>query len=103
MEAFDALWADVEMGWPAALEVGEWKRTVRMLGLSPQQARIVWLILEGKRDKQIAAKMEVGIATVRTHLARLFVKARVADRVELVLKVFACARSEDGGEGCHLK
>ncbi len=71
------------------LSRNQWIRAVEALALSPQQARIVSLILQGKRDKQIAAAMGVRIATVRTHLGRLFARIGVADRVELLLMVFA--------------
>jgi DNA-binding NarL/FixJ family response regulator len=45
----------------------EWDHVTRELGLSPQQERIVALILSGKRDKQIATALGLSIATVRTY------------------------------------
>lgn len=65
---------------------------VDTLRLAPQQARILDLILQGMRDKQIAAEMGLGVPTVRTYLHRIFVRANVQDRVELILRVFAIAQ-----------
>ncbi|HAU36318.1 MAG TPA: hypothetical protein DCX07_01195 [Phycisphaerales bacterium] len=70
----------------------EWQHAVKHLSLTPQQTKIVKLILHGRRDKQIAKSLSLSEATVRTHLARLFNRIGVADRVELVLLVVACAR-----------
>jgi len=67
----------------------EWSRIVTALRLSPQQANIVGLIMQGRRDKQIAGELHLSPATVRTHLRAIFARLDVQDRVELVLKVFA--------------
>ena len=88
---------------PDALGERQWERVVALLGLSPQQARIVALILEGKPDKQIAREMGVRVPTVRTYLTRIFQRTGAADRVELVLHVFACAATLREHEGCHQK
>ena len=76
---------------------------IGMLGLSPQQARVVALILAGKQDKQIARDMGVGVPTVRTYLTRIFQRTGTSDRVELVVRVFACAAKLRQAEGCHQK
>lgn len=73
-----------------------WQCVVETLALSPQQARIVELVLRGNRDKQIAATMELSVPTVRTHFARIFDRLGVADRVELILCVFATAHALNG-------
>jgi DNA-binding NarL/FixJ family response regulator len=67
----------------------EWSRIVTALRLSPQQANIVGLIMQGRRDKQIARDLHLSPATVRTHLRGIFARLDVQDRVELVLRVFA--------------
>ena len=81
----------------------EWTELVRKLRLTPQQARIVAYILQGKRDKQIAAAMGLSMATVRTHLSRIFVRVGADDRVGLVLRVFAGCRELRGCRACHQK
>jgi DNA-binding CsgD family transcriptional regulator len=72
------------------LTAQEWKATIEQLRLTRQQARVVEQILRGLRDKEIAAALKLSEATVRTHLARLFLKLGIDDRVQLVLCVLAC-------------
>ena len=77
---------------PPALTEGEWQDVIRVLHLTPQQTGIVRLILQDKKDKEIAAEMRLNFWTVRTHLSRIFTRLGVDDRVGLVLRVFAVAR-----------
>ena len=70
----------------------EWGHVVASLQLSPQQARIVELILAGKSDKEVAAEMGVRVPTVRTYLTRVFQRTGTGGRVELVMYVVARAR-----------
>jgi len=72
----------------APLTPQEWKRVAELLKLSPQQVRIVGAILAGMKDKQIARALGLSVPTVRTHLGRIFARLGVADRVELILRVF---------------
>lgn len=65
---------------------------LRALALSPKQGRVVQHLFDGKRDKQIAAAMGLSVWTVRSHLTKIFSRADVADRAELVLKVFRLVR-----------
>ena len=76
---------------PPQFTAEEWSRIVKAMRLSPQQANIVGLIMQGRRDKQIAAELRLSPATVRTHLRTIFTRLDVQDRVELVLRVFATA------------
>ena len=78
-----------------SLSEPQWEQVVGSLHLSPQQARIVSLILGGKRDKQMAAEMGIGVPTIRTHLTRIFQRTGTADRVELILRAVACAREAE--------
>jgi DNA-binding NarL/FixJ family response regulator len=77
----------------------QWRRAVTGLGFSTQQARLVRLMLDGKKDKQIAEGMKLSPPTVRTYLSRLFQRTGARDRVGLLLHVFAylmddCRRNE---------
>ena len=74
---------------PKLLSEEEWQAVIAALHLSPRHASIICLILQGKRDKQIAAELGMSIHTVRTHLSRLFQRLGVADRMELVLYVLS--------------
>lgn len=73
----------------------EWSFVQEELGLSPQQTQIVRCLLQAKADKQIASDLGIAMATVRTHMSRLFQKLDANDRVELVLHVLACLRAAD--------
>ena len=78
---------------PRIFTDAEWRAAVAALKLSPRQAAIVALILDGKKDLQIACELATSIWTVRTHLTRIFARAHVADRMELALRAFAVARN----------
>jgi DNA-binding NarL/FixJ family response regulator len=82
------------------IDAAAWHRAVEAMGLSPQQARIVELLLRGMRDKQIAAELGLGVPTIRTYLARVFQRVGVCDRVELILRVVAVSR-EPAPTGRH--
>ncbi len=94
----------IQFPWP--LNSDEWDDVVRSLELSPQQAKIVELVLLGKKDKQIAASLGLKRSTIRTHLRRIFIHLQVADRMELALRVFtaACKRCKRKKKSrCHPK
>ena len=74
----------------------EWLEISRRNGLSPQQAKLLRLLLTGRGDKQIATAMGISLPTVRTHMTRVFAKTGAGDRIELILKVV-----EQFHEGCH--
>ena len=65
----------------------EWKRLARELRLPPRQMQITRHIMRGCGDKQIAEALGISVATVRTHLGRLFKRLEVDDRCELILHV----------------
>ncbi len=84
-----------ERPFPLAAEV--WRQVTTDLRFSPQQVRLVELLLRGHKDKAIAQEMGVAVPTVRTYLTRLFLQMNVADRVELILHVLAVGREIDSG------
>jgi len=75
----------------------EWMELAKGLSLSPRQAEVVKCLLLGHSDKLIALDLQISIATVRTHLSRLFLRFDVQDRMELILYVFHCFR-----QGCSV-
>jgi DNA-binding NarL/FixJ family response regulator len=81
-------------GGPAlgVLSGPEWKHVTSRFEFSPQQVRVVELIMESKADKQIAREMRVGVPTVRTYLTRIFQRTGATDRIGVVMRVFACVR-----------
>lgn len=66
----------------------EWRRLTESLALSPRQVQIVRCIVAGMSDKRIALDMDMSVATVRTHVSRLFKKLNIENRNELILLVF---------------
>lgn len=81
---------------PLPFPADEWNAIIVALDIPSQEAKVVELVLRGLRDKQIAAALGIKITTVRTKLRRTFAGLGVSDRMELVLHVFAIARTLDG-------
>jgi DNA-binding NarL/FixJ family response regulator len=71
------------------LDDDHWQAIVASMQLSPQQARIVELVLRGMGDRQIAAAMEIGEPTIRTYLQRIFRRTNARGRMELAMRVLA--------------
>jgi DNA-binding NarL/FixJ family response regulator len=74
------------------MDAATWQAVATELDLSPQQTRIVELILRGRQDKEIAAELSLSVPTVRTYLKRIFDRTQVVDRMGLVLQAFALAQ-----------
>jgi len=71
------------------LDAGQLNEIVQSLRLSRQQAKIVELILQGRKDKQIAVDLGLSVHTVRTYLKRTFERLGVDDRFDLLLQILA--------------
>jgi predicted ATPase/DNA-binding CsgD family transcriptional regulator len=57
--------------------------------LTPTEQRVVALVAEGLTNQDVAAKLFVSIATVKTHLVHVFAKLDVKNRAELTRKTLA--------------
>jgi DNA-binding NarL/FixJ family response regulator len=86
---------------PLPLPPEKWNQLVATLKLSPQQTRIVELILRNCGDKQIAAELNLKVPTVRTHLDRIFKRLKIEDRGALVLMLFAASHQTTPPNTCH--
>jgi DNA-binding NarL/FixJ family response regulator len=75
--------------FPPFLDADDWQYVVTCLQLSPQQTRVVSLILQGKQDKEISRELGLNRYTIRTYLRRVFDRVGLEDRMELVLHIFA--------------
>ena len=53
--------------------------------LTPREIEIVRLICEGLGNRQIAKRLRIGEATVKTHVHRIYEKLRLRDRLQLSL------------------
>ncbi|MFJ4876202.1 response regulator [Streptomyces sp. NPDC088745] len=53
-------------------------------GLTPREAEVLELIAEGLTNAEIARRLRIGSATVKTHINNLFAKTGVRDRAQAV-------------------
>ena len=53
-------------------------------GLTPREAEVLTLIADGLSNTQIAERLVVSPATVKSHVNRVFAKAGVRDRAQAV-------------------
>ena len=70
----------------------EWSRLVDHLALPERQAGILYLLIHGKNDKQIARKLKISQPTLRTHLQRMYGRFNVSNRTSLVVELVRLAR-----------
>lgn len=70
----------------AARAVSERLRPTTCPELSEQETRVLALVAEGLTNKEIAARLYVGEATVKTYLSCIFVKLEVNDRTAAVTR-----------------
>jgi DNA-binding NarL/FixJ family response regulator len=55
--------------------------------LSPREREILDFLAQGYQYKEIAAALDIGYATVRTHIERIYQKLQVCSRAEAVAKI----------------
>jgi DNA-binding CsgD family transcriptional regulator len=82
LSTFEQLGAE---GW-AARARGELTRIggrTRLEGLSPSEARVASLVAEGRTNREIAAALFLGEATVASHLSHIYAKLGIRSRTEL--------------------
>jgi DNA-binding NarL/FixJ family response regulator len=53
-------------------------------GLTAREAEVLTLVAEGLSNKEIAGRLHIGAATVKTHINNLFAKTGVRDRAQAV-------------------
>jgi len=58
----------------------------RFESLSPTQKDVFWLVVDGKKNREISEELGVSVNTVKTHRAAIFSKMEVASVIELVKK-----------------
>lgn len=73
--------------------VGRPERTlgrVSLEGVTDREREVLLLIARGFSNVEIAARLYLGMATVKTHISRLFVKLQARDRAQLVIAAYEC-------------
>jgi len=63
-------------------------------GLTPREAEILALIAEGLTNAEIAERLVVSPATVKSHINHLFAKTGVRDRAQAVVYAFSRGLAE---------
>ena len=79
-----AAWGRKELAIAETLSVDAYARE---LGLSRREQQVLAGLCEGLRVKEIAAKLEIGDETVRSHVKRLKAKTGCAGIVDIVNQV----------------
>lgn len=70
---------------PQAGEFSPNERAQASLGITERERQVLQLLADGRSNKEIAARLGLSPNTVKTHVARLFEKLRVARRTEAIL------------------
>lgn len=63
-------------------------------GLTPRQREIVSLIEQGRSNKEIAALLDIGVGTVKQHVAALFRRLNVTSRAQAVASLRGLSSAE---------
>ncbi len=70
-----------------------------MARLTEREAEVLHLLLSGNSNRQIATNLGIETVTVKAHLGRMFRKAAVNNRVELIAAALAERTPEDSQNG----
>jgi len=54
--------------------------------LTPQEQKIVNLMLDNKSNKEMASELFVSVSTIKTHINNLYKKLGVSSREEMVVR-----------------
>jgi len=68
-------------------------------GLTPREAEVLALIAEGLTNTEIADRLVVSAATVKSHVNHIFAKAGVRDRAQAVVYAYEHGLAEAGRAG----
>lgn len=60
------------------------ERAQSSLGITERERQVLQLLADGRSNKEIAARLGLSPNTVKTHVARLFEKLRVARRTQAI-------------------
>jgi DNA-binding CsgD family transcriptional regulator len=71
---------------PAAGPFVRNEAAIRSLGLSPRECEILALLASGQSNKALARRLGISPNTIKTHVARVYEKLEVANRVQAIEK-----------------
>jgi DNA-binding NarL/FixJ family response regulator len=82
---------------PGAAPVVDAEETELPDGLTPREAEVLALIAGGLTNTEIADRLVVSAATVKSHVNHIFAKAGVRDRAQAVVYAYEHGLAEPGG------
>jgi DNA-binding NarL/FixJ family response regulator len=82
---------------PGAAPVVDAEETELPDGLTPREAEVLALIAGGLTNTEIADRLVVSAATVKSHVNHIFAKAGVRDRAQAVVYAYERGLAEPGG------
>ena len=81
------LWAGIRLTPRAAGTVFERNEAaIRSIGLTPRECEILELLASGRSNKELARTLGISPNTVKTHVARLYEKLEVPNRIGAIEK-----------------
>jgi DNA-binding NarL/FixJ family response regulator len=82
------------------LSTAQWQAICKALELSPQQCKVVELLLRGANQRQIASALNISEPTLKTYLQRIFARTSTRNRMHLAMRVLALSH-QVGNDDCH--
>lgn len=79
---------------PFPFEPEIWARVEHRLNLPPRFETTVRHLLCGMSNQQIAQEMGIKVCSIQNYFQHIFARIGVADRVELIIRVFTIAHEE---------
>jgi len=79
---------DKKFGWPAKSPIGvrQWSYLQRKYHLTPRELQLCIAICRGCNNQEAAEKLRVKVNTVKAHLAKVYQKVGVDNKILLLLK-----------------
>jgi DNA-binding NarL/FixJ family response regulator len=80
---------------PFPLGQATWHDIISQMQLPPQHVKIVACVLQDLSDQQIADELGLARPTIRTYLGRIYRKANVRTKTQLVLRILAMSQKPE--------